>query len=146
VQTYSSILNFILLMVLNPEVQQRAQEELDKVIGRDRLPDFADKESLPYIGAVCKEALRWFPNVPLSVSHAVSADDEYKGMKIPKKLLSLLTHGLLPEIRIYTDLILMSLAPSVILIQMPWTLLDLSSDLDAGYAQEDTRRKTASSS
>ena len=46
-------------MVLHPEVQQRAREELDRVVGRDRLPDFTDRDSLPYITAITKEVLRY---------------------------------------------------------------------------------------
>lgn len=45
-------------MVLYPEVQEKAREELDRVIGRGRLPDFTDRDSLPYVDAVTKEVLR----------------------------------------------------------------------------------------
>ena len=45
-------------MVLYPEVQKRAHEELDRVIGNDRLPSIQDRESLPYINAICKELMR----------------------------------------------------------------------------------------
>lgn len=37
----------------------QAQEELDKVVGADRLPDFSDREKLPYIEAVYLETRRW---------------------------------------------------------------------------------------
>ena len=46
-------------MTLYPEVQKRAQRELDQVVGRGRLPSFHDRESLPYVSNVVKEALRW---------------------------------------------------------------------------------------
>ncbi len=46
-------------MIVYPETQKRAQAELDAVVGRDRLPSFADYEHLPYIRAMVKEALRW---------------------------------------------------------------------------------------
>lgn len=46
-------------MVLYPEVQKKAQAELDAVIGPNRLPEFGDRPSLPYIQAVIKETLRW---------------------------------------------------------------------------------------
>jgi hypothetical protein len=36
-------------MVLNPEAMKKAQEELDRDVGRDRLPDLLDKDNLPYI-------------------------------------------------------------------------------------------------
>ncbi len=52
-------------MVLYPDVQRKAQAELDRVVGRDRLPNFNDRESLPYIEAVIKEALRWLPTAPM---------------------------------------------------------------------------------
>lgn len=45
-------------MLLYPDVQHKAQKELDKVIGNDRLPEFSDEASLPYISAVVKEVLR----------------------------------------------------------------------------------------
>lgn len=51
-------------MALNPEIQRCAQEEIDRVVGTHRLPDFSDREHLPYITAVMKEALRWHPPAP----------------------------------------------------------------------------------
>ena len=61
---------FILAMVLYPDVQRRAQAEIDLVIGRDQLPTFEDRASLPYIDAVLRETLRWEPVVPLgNLSH-----------------------------------------------------------------------------
>ena len=50
---------FVLAMMMNPHVQRAAQEELDRVIGSERLPDFADRDSLPYLMAVMKETLRY---------------------------------------------------------------------------------------
>ena len=52
-------------MVLYTDVQKRAQAELDSVIGKDRLPLFEDRESLPYVEAIVREVLRWEPSVPL---------------------------------------------------------------------------------
>lgn len=46
-------------MLLYPEVLREAREELDRVIGRGRLPDFTDRDSLPYITAIVKETLRF---------------------------------------------------------------------------------------
>lgn len=45
-------------MVLFPNVQAKAQEELDEVIGSDRLPTWDDRASLPYIRGVVEETLR----------------------------------------------------------------------------------------
>lgn len=51
-------------MVLYPEVQERAQEEIDSVVGRGNLPSFRDEDSLPYLKAVLHELLRWSPPGP----------------------------------------------------------------------------------
>jgi cytochrome P450 len=52
-------MTFFLAMILFPEVQIAAQEEIDRVIGSDRLATSADKDKLPYILAVVKETHRW---------------------------------------------------------------------------------------
>lgn len=46
-------------MVKNPGVFKKAQEEIDRVIGNDRLIDYDDRDSLPYFAAVLREVLRW---------------------------------------------------------------------------------------
>lgn len=52
-------------MLLYPEVQRKAQAQLDDVVGRDRLPEFRDLDSLPYVRAIFKELLRWQPVLPI---------------------------------------------------------------------------------
>lgn len=54
-------------MTLYPHVQQRAQDEIDRVVGRARLPNLDDKDKLPYVNAMIKEVLRWAPVAPLGV-------------------------------------------------------------------------------
>ena len=71
-------------MASNPEVQKKAQAELDAVVGPHRLPEFSDQSSLPYLGAVIKELLRWRPVVPFGVPHRSLEDDEYKGYHFTK--------------------------------------------------------------
>lgn len=57
--TMGGIGQFILAMVLHPEKQAKAQEELDKVIGRGtRLPEYEDEPNLPYLSALLKEVMR----------------------------------------------------------------------------------------
>jgi cytochrome P450 len=51
-------------MIFNPEVQEKAQEEIDKVIPRGKLPDMEDRDSLPYTSRLIKEVFRWLPVVP----------------------------------------------------------------------------------
>jgi cytochrome P450 len=52
-------------MALYPEVQKKAQAEIDIVVGPNRLPDFEDRPSLPYINAIIKELMRWHLVLPL---------------------------------------------------------------------------------
>ncbi|CCL98630.1 uncharacterized protein FIBRA_00632 [Fibroporia radiculosa] len=84
-ETTSAVLAwFILAMVIYPDVQRRAQEEIDVVVGRTRVPTFEDYNRMPYIRAVVKEALRWQPAAPLGTPHRLIEDDWYEGYLIPK--------------------------------------------------------------
>ena len=71
-------------MVVFPDVQKKAQVELDEVVGRGQLPTFADYDNLPYIRALVKETLRWRPAAPVGVPHRVIEDDTYEGYRIPQ--------------------------------------------------------------
>ncbi|KAJ7177912.1 cytochrome P450 [Mycena filopes] len=83
--TTSAIASFFLLMSTHPEVQKEAQEEIDRIIGRDqRLLTLEDQKALPYVSAVLKEVLRWAPVAPLGLKHRVTKDDIYEGYFIPK--------------------------------------------------------------
>lgn len=75
---------FLLAMAMYPNVQQRAQAELDRVIGSGRLPDFSDRANLPYVEAVVKECLRWHNVATLGVPHLSSEDIRLNGYLIPK--------------------------------------------------------------
>jgi len=75
---------FILAMVVYPEAQKKAQAELDAIVGRSRMPTFADLEHLPTIRATVREALRWRPVLPLGLPHQSTEDDWYEGHFIPK--------------------------------------------------------------
>lgn len=67
-QTVSTLLSFILAMANHPEIQAKAQVELDTVVGPDRLPEFSDRSNLPYINAIISELLRWQPVTPMGAS------------------------------------------------------------------------------
>lgn len=67
-----------------PDVQSRAKKEIDAIIGSERLITYDDRSSLPYTEALYREVMRWRPVVPLSLSHAATSDDTYKGYYIPK--------------------------------------------------------------
>ena len=75
---------FIFAMVVYPGAMKKAQEELDRVVGKGELPDFSHKDSLPYIDALIKELLRWSPPVPLSSPNRAMQDDVYRGYFIPR--------------------------------------------------------------
>lgn len=63
-QTVSALLSFILIMAQQPQIQLRAQEEVDAVVA-GRPPKCRDRESMPYLNAVLKEVYRCNPVVPL---------------------------------------------------------------------------------
>jgi hypothetical protein len=65
IKTVSSINSLFLALVLFPQVQKRAQAELDAVVGRDRLPTFDDRPHLPYIEAINRELMRWLMVAPI---------------------------------------------------------------------------------
>ncbi|KAL0949180.1 hypothetical protein HGRIS_009258 [Hohenbuehelia grisea] len=82
--TVAAIYAFFLAMTLYPDVAKKAQAEIDDVVGRDRLPTFADRDSLRYVNALVLEVWRWNTVVPTAVPHRAAQDDIYEGMFIPK--------------------------------------------------------------
>ena len=88
-------------MALHPDKLKLAHEELDRVVGVDRLPTISDRARLPYVNAIIRETMRWHPALPLSEFHSrgvvdfllttstgiarcTSEDDLYEGYDIPK--------------------------------------------------------------
>ena len=92
-------------MACFPDVLERAQEEIDRVVGQDRLPSFSDRSNLPYIDALVKESFRWWNVAPISTffnhlifkqlrlrhqyfrldfPHLAVEEDTYMGYRIPK--------------------------------------------------------------
>jgi len=82
--TVASLKGFLLAMLLFPEAQRKGQEEIDRVIGRDRLPVIADLDQLPYIHAMMKEAMRWHTAGPIALPHRADEDIICNGYLIPK--------------------------------------------------------------
>ncbi|KAJ3861389.1 cytochrome P450 [Lentinula novae-zelandiae] len=83
----TALRTFLLAMMCFPEAQRAAQEELDRVLGGKRLPDYQDVDdphTLPYVRGIILECLRWQTVVPLAVPHLVDTEDTYKGYYIPK--------------------------------------------------------------
>jgi len=80
----SAIYAGFLAMILYPEVAAKAQEELDDIVGSERLPTFEDRPHLPYVNAFIKEVLRWNSVTPLGGPHRSTEDDVHMGYFIPK--------------------------------------------------------------
>jgi cytochrome P450 len=70
-QLVSMELIFFLAMTMHQDIQQRAQAEIDAVVGSNRLPTFEDLHDLPYVHAIMKETLRWQAVAPSSTSFRV---------------------------------------------------------------------------
>ncbi|KAK9064016.1 hypothetical protein SSX86_017888 [Deinandra increscens subsp. villosa] len=71
-------------VIKNPRVQQKAQAELDSVIGCERVLTELDLSNLPYLQFVAKEALRLHPPIPLMLPHKANANVKVGGYEIPK--------------------------------------------------------------
>ncbi|QRV73454.1 cytochrome P450 family protein [Ceratobasidium sp. AG-Ba] len=82
--TVASLEVFVIAMIRHPEVQAKAQAEIDRVVGTKRLPSFEDQTQLPYIDQIIKEVMRWQPVTPLAVPHTSIQDDVYREYRIPK--------------------------------------------------------------
>ncbi|KAJ3540051.1 hypothetical protein NMY22_g4463 [Coprinellus aureogranulatus] len=82
--TLAAAMTFVLLMAKYPEVQKKAQAELDRVVGFGQIPTFEDRPKLVYIQAVIREVLRWISMLRLGVPHATTEDDIYDGYLIPR--------------------------------------------------------------
>jgi len=81
--TAAILYGFVQATLVWPEVLKKAQEEIDRVVGPNRLPTLDDYENLPYIQCCIKESMRWMPTVILGVPHAAVKEDWYNGYRIP---------------------------------------------------------------
>lgn len=85
-ETQSTTLEWAMAhLIRNPEVMQRAQAELDAVIGIDRVVCESDLEHLPYLEAVVKEVLRVQPAAPIGVNHEAREETCVAGYHLPAK-------------------------------------------------------------
>ena len=84
-ETTANTLSWALLyLIRNPKVQEKLHLELDRVIGRHRLPDLEDKKSLPFLEATITEILRISSVGPFALPHKAIVDTTLQGYHIPK--------------------------------------------------------------
>ncbi|MCQ7614313.1 cytochrome P450, partial [Salmonella enterica] len=84
-ETTSTTLRYALLLLLkNPHVTAKVQEEIDHVIGRHRSPCMQDRSQMPYTDAVLHEVQRYIDLIPTNVPHAVTSDIKFRNYFIPK--------------------------------------------------------------
>ncbi|KAF3391846.1 hypothetical protein DPV78_010698 [Talaromyces pinophilus] len=82
--TTGTLRTAIKALLLYSTVAKRAQQEIDDIVGSDRLPRFEDLPQMPYMDALIKEVLRWQPVTPLGAPHSTHTDQEYMGYRIPR--------------------------------------------------------------
>ncbi|KAF9445128.1 cytochrome P450 [Macrolepiota fuliginosa MF-IS2] len=82
--TASTMQSFLLFMISHPAVVKKIRDEIDSVVGSDRMPTFTDEFKLPYLVACIKETLRRRPATIMGIPHSNDEDDIYEGYFIPK--------------------------------------------------------------
>ncbi|KAI0055285.1 cytochrome P450 [Artomyces pyxidatus] len=83
-ETTAAAISFVIMAAAcHPEAQARVQEELDNVVGPDRLPSFADWDALPQVRAFFSETYRWRPGTSGGIQHRTTKDIIYNGYRIP---------------------------------------------------------------
>ncbi|XP_041464534.1 cytochrome P450 2D6-like [Lytechinus variegatus] len=80
----TSILWYFLLMAQHPDIQANVQAELDKVVGRDRLPSLSDRNKLPHTESTMVECYRICRVLPTQIPHRTRCDVKLGGYDIPK--------------------------------------------------------------
>ncbi|XP_026267374.2 cytochrome P450 2F5 [Urocitellus parryii] len=73
-----------LALMKYPKIQARVQEEIDRVVGRSRLPTLEDRAAMPYTDAVIHEVQRFADVIPMNLPHRVIRDTAFRGFLIPE--------------------------------------------------------------
>uniref|UniRef100_A0A8C9URD7 Cytochrome P450 n=1 Tax=Spermophilus dauricus TaxID=99837 RepID=A0A8C9URD7_SPEDA len=84
-ETTSTTMKYGLLLLLkHPEVSAKVQEEIERVIGRDRSPCMQDRSRMPYTDAVLHEIQRYINLLPINLPHTVTQDVKFREYIFPK--------------------------------------------------------------
>uniref|UniRef100_A0A8C5Q5T2 Cytochrome P450 n=1 Tax=Leptobrachium leishanense TaxID=445787 RepID=A0A8C5Q5T2_9ANUR len=84
-ETMSNTLVYsLLIMIKYPDVCAKVHQEIDRIIGRDRIPKLQDRNEMPYTEAVICEIQRFIDLLPLGIPRRTTRDIEYRGYNIPK--------------------------------------------------------------
>ncbi|XP_023564495.1 cytochrome P450 2A13-like isoform X2 [Octodon degus] len=84
-ETVSSTLRFgLLLFAKHPDVEAKVREEIDRVIGRNRQPQFEDRMKMPYTEAVIHEIQRFANFAPMGIPRRITKDTTLRDFFIPK--------------------------------------------------------------
>nr|XP_020634899.1 cytochrome P450 2C31-like [Pogona vitticeps] len=84
-ETTSTTIRYGLLALQKyPEVEEKVQEEIDRVVGRARAPCIADRGQMPYTDAVIHEIQRFISLIPLALPHSVAKHTPFRQFVIPK--------------------------------------------------------------
>ncbi|XP_065199572.1 probable cytochrome P450 303a1 [Planococcus citri] len=104
-ETTSKSLGFgFLYMLLYPEVQRKAQEEIDRVVGRERMPTLNDRPNMPYVESIVLESVRVFMGRTFSIPHRALRDTTLQGYHIPKDTMVIANfNGVLMNKRFWDD-------------------------------------------
>lgn len=70
-------------LLKRPELFDKAIEELDRVIGKDRWVQEKDIKNLPYIESIVKETMRMHPVAPMLVPRCTREDCKVAGYDVP---------------------------------------------------------------
>ncbi|XP_049581282.1 cytochrome P450 2F3-like [Syngnathus scovelli] len=98
-ETTGSTMRYALsVLIKNPEIQEKMQQEIDTIIGRERCVHMEDRKSMPFTDAVIHEVQRFLDIVPFSLPHYTLWDVSFRGYTIPKNTIIVpLLHSVLKD-------------------------------------------------
>ncbi|XP_033014700.1 cytochrome P450 2C29-like [Lacerta agilis] len=82
--TGNTIMQGLLVLLRYPEMEAKIQEEIERVIGRNRSPSYEDRNQMPYTEAFINENQRFLDLSPVAAPHSVTQEAHFRGFTIPK--------------------------------------------------------------